>query len=442
MLIKLVVENWMSFRDKTEVSMIATREQQFGETLTDYKRRQARILPMGVFFGGNASGKTNLFLALAFLKGFITRSFFAPPDAPIHLTPFLLDEKSKDSPSCFCITVLAADDEVYEYSLTADRRFVYEEKLDRLTGRKGEFSYVRRYDAKTNKDTLELGKELKKDEKLYQLMMKTTRPNRLFLSTAIMQNALALSPVYDWFRKTLQLISPKDRYEAMERYADSQWNPSERMAEMLSAFDTGIAKIKRTRVEREQIPMPLPVLDDLERFLKEGASTRIYYSDRALPYLVARKDGNVIYEKITAYHKAPQLEGGVSEFEIEHESAGTKRILEILPAFVELEDPSVSKVYVIDEIDCRLHALATRRLVRFFKDSRTKTTRSQLLATTHALSLMDQELLRRDEMWLIERSRSTEASSVFSVSDYREARKDLDLCRSYLEGRMGGLPAI
>lgn len=442
MLIKLVVENWMSFRDKTEVSMIATREQQFGETLTDYKRRQARILPMGIFFGGNASGKTNLFLALAFLKGFITRSFFAPPDSPIHLRPFVLDEKSKNSPSRFSITLLAADDEVYEYSLTADRRFVYEEKLERLTGRKNEFSYVRRYDAEVNKDTLELGSELKKEEGLYQLMMKTTRPNRLFLSTAIMQNAVALSPVYDWFRKTLQLISPRDRYEAMERYADRQWNPSERMAEMLSAFDTGIAEIKKTKVERDQVPMPPPILDDLERFLKEGASTRIYHSDRALPYLVTRKDGNLIYEKISAYHKAPQLEGGVSEFEIKHESAGTKRILEILPAFVELEDPNVSRVYVIDEIDCRLHALATRRLIKFFKDSRTKTTRSQLLATTHALSLMDQELLRRDEMWLIERSQSTEASSVFSVSDYREARKDLNLCRSYLDGRMGGLPAI
>lgn len=442
MLIKLVVENWMSFRDQTEVSMIATREQQFGETLTDYKRRQARILPLGVFFGGNASGKTNLFLALAFLKGFITRSFYAPPDAPIHLTPFMLDEKSRNSPSCFKITLLAADDHVYEYALKADRRCVYEERLERLTGRKNGFSYVRRYDAETNVDTLELGTELKKEEGLYQLMMKTTRPNRLFLSTAIMQNAVALSPVYDWFRKTLQLISPQDRYEAMERYADRQWNPSERMAEMLSAFDTGIAEIKRTPVDRDQIPMPPSVLDDLERFLKEGTSTRIYRSDRALPYLVTRRDGNVVYEKISAYHKAPQLAGGVAEFEIEHESAGTKRILEILPAFVELEDPDASKVYVIDEIDCRLHALATRRLIKFFKDSRTKTTRSQLLATTHALSLMDQELLRRDEMWLIERSQSTEASSVFSVSDYREARKDLDLCRSYLEGRMGGLPAI
>lgn len=442
MLIKLVVENWMSFRDKTEVSMIATREQQFGETLTDYKRRQARILPMGVFFGGNASGKTNLFLALAFLKDFITGSFRSAPDSPIHLTPFLLDEKSRVAPSFFSITILAADNNVYEYSLKADRKYVYEESLERLTGRTKELSYTRKFDLAKKEDHLELGKELKKDETLYQLMMKATRPNRLFLSTAIMQNADALRPVYDWFRKTLQLISPKGRYGAMERYADRNWIPSARMTEMLSAFDTGIAEIKRTRIERAQIPLPPPVLDDIERLLKEGVTLRINNEERPLPYLVTRKDGEVVYERISAYHKAPELKGGVCEFEIEHESAGTKRILEILPAFVELEDPTINRVYVIDEIDCRLHALATRRLIKFFKDSRTKTTRSQLLATTHALSLMDQELLRRDEMWLIERSQSTESSSMSSVSDFQDARKDLNLCRSYLEGRMGGLPAI
>ena len=65
----------------------------------------------------------------------------------------------------------------------------------------------------------------------------------------------------------------------------------------------------------------------------------------------------------------------------------------------------------------------------------------QLIFTTHDVMLMDQGLLRKDEMWAIERL-PEKGSQLISFVDFIDIRKDKDIRRSYLTGRMGGLPNI
>jgi hypothetical protein len=54
---------------------------------------------------------------------------------------------------------------------------------------------------------------------------------------------------------------------------------------------------------------------------------------------------------------------------------------------------------------------------------------------------MDQQLLRRDEMWVAERN-VTGISNLFSFSEYKDVRYDKDIRKSYLQGRLGGIPRI
>ena len=68
-------------------------------------------------------------------------------------------------------------------------------------------------------------------------------------------------------------------------------------------------------------------------------------------------------------------------------------------------------------------------------------TRSQLLFTTHDVLLMDQKLFRRDEMWIVERTIQGE-SSLVPFSEYKDVRYDKDIRKSYLQGRLGGIPRI
>ena len=438
MLISFSVKNWMSYRDKSEISFVATREQHHGERVTKVKRLQARFLPIAMVFGGNASGKTNFFRALDFAKFLVTRGYFLAPDARIPVEPYLLDAESRSRPTTMGFRLLIGDD-VYSYEFTLNASQVIHEKLVRETAPAEDVRFERTADAEGNGYKYEFGAAHESDRQLLELVGKSTRCNQLFLMAATNQNVAAFKPVFDWFKKTLCLISPNAHDAPMERYADGSAPYFARMNAILADFDTGIRHIVRKPVSVDALPIPPTVVKAVVESLKEGQTVRVEGENRTWPYLLTRKDGAVTAEKLVACHASH--DGREVEFELEHESDGTKRILDLLPAFVDLANVSGEHVYVIDEIDRCLHTYAARKLVKTFLDCCTNETRGQLLATTHDVGLMSQSLLRRDEMWLAERT-VDEVSEISAVSDFSEARKDTDLRRSYLTGRMGGLPSI
>jgi len=154
---------------------------------------------------------------------------------------------------------------------------------------------------------------------------------------------------------------------------------------------------------------------------------------------VTRKNGELVAKKLVTYH--PNADGTSTKFEIRQESDGSQRIIDLLPAILDLSEQVSNKVYVIDEMDRSLHTLLTRGLIRTYLASCSPRTRSQLLLTTHDVLLMDQRLLRRDEMWVTQRD-AWGASSLYSFSDFNEIRYDKDIQKSYLQGRLGGVPRI
>ena len=99
------------------------------------------------------------------------------------------------------------------------------------------------------------------------------------------------------------------------------------------------------------------------------------------------------------------------------------------------------KIYLIDELDRSLHTLLSQKLIGFFHASCSNNSRSQLILSTHDLLLMDQDIFRRDEMWVTERN-TDGSSKLFSFSEYKELRNDKNLRKSYLQGRLGGIPKI
>lgn len=441
MLVNLEIENWMSYKDRAAMSLSASREQQHSGTLAVFPRLKMRFLPVAMMFGGNASGKSNFFKALAFCKSFVQFGMQMQPDEPIAVESFRLDSESEYKPTRFSFSILAGND-IYDYSFAATRARVVEERFSRRTCPAKDLSYARVWDAETGTYRFAFGKAFDTDLALAELISRSVRENQLYLSAAASQNLLALLPVYNWFAKTLRLVSPIQRYSSIERYADKSWSSSARVGEMLREFDTGISEIRRTRIQRSEIPLPPQLLDDFIRQTREGTTVRLNKDDETMPYLITRANGEMVFEKLTACHRASTPNGETAEFELSHESEGTQRILDLLPVFVELENNAVPKVLVIDEIDLRLHTMATRRLLKLFTETRTKDSRSQILATTHDLFLMDQELLRRDEMWLAERNPKTEISRLASVNAFLKTRKNLDLRKFYLSGKMGGIPAI
>jgi hypothetical protein len=116
-------------------------------------------------------------------------------------------------------------------------------------------------------------------------------------------------------------------------------------------------------------------------------------------------------------------------------------MIDLLPAFQAISQNETGRVYIIDELDRSLHTLLTRQLLESYLAGCDEASRSKLLFTTHDVLLMDQDLLRRDEMWVAERDPQG-CSELIAFSDYKEVRNDKDIRKSYLQGRFGGVPRI
>lgn len=429
MIIRFTLENWMSFYRPVEFSMIASREKQHGERLPRLAKYQTRIVPVAAIYGGNASGKTNFFKALNFIKNLVVKG--NQPDSLIPVEPYRLDPKAAEHPSRFNLELLI-NETIYAFSFATTRKEILEEKLVLITSTSEKVLYDRK-DGKSNFDV-----SLSKDQFL-QFAFQGTRDNQLFLTNSVSQKVENFRPVYDWFKDTLELIAPDSRFGPFEQFLDEGQPLFSTMNMMLPQLDTGISRLGGEEVPFDTISLPDSIKLKLQEEIKEGVTVRLLGNPGNERFLITRKQGELVARKLITYHT--KTDGSEAKFEMKQESDGSQRIIDLLPAFLDLAATNSKKVYVIDEVDRSLHTHLSRRLLESYLSNCSADSRAQLLFTTHDVLLMDQDLLRRDEMWVAERS-ETGSSRITSFSEYKDVRYDKDIRKSYLQGRLGGVPRL
>ncbi|MGD9685369.1 MAG: ATP/GTP-binding protein [Desulfobacter sp.] len=429
MIISFSVENWRSFREQSTLSMVAGREKQHSDRLSDLPGYGLKLLPVAAIYGGNASGKTNLFKALNFAKHFIVGG--AQPESLIPAEPFRLAPECGALPSKFKFELLI-NNRCYEYSFAVTRHRVTDEKLVEILKTTEKTLYTR------SSDSIVFHETLNKDQFLH-FAFKGTRENQLYLTNATNQKVNNFSQVYNWFKHNLTLIAPDSRFGPFEQFLQEDHPLYSNLNSMLSMLDTGIESLGGEDLPFENIPFPDLVRADLQAELKEGMTVRLIAEPVNDRFLVTRQHGELKAKKLVSFHK--DNKGQNIKFDMQNESDGTQRTIDLLPAFLELSTISNDKVFIIDELDRSLHTLLTRRLIEAYLFACGPESRSQLLFTTHDVLLMDQDLLRRDEMWVAERDRNG-CSALISFSEYKEVRSDKDIRKSYLQGRLGGVPRI
>lgn len=432
MIINFSIENWMSFRDSASFSMVASRERQHGNRVPKVAKYKTRILPIAAIYGGNASGKTNFFKALSFVKKLVVRG--TSPDSLIPVETFQLDSDSIKKPTRFKMELLI-DELIYEFSFAVTQKAVIEEKLVQILSASEKILYDRKGDAPNFDPSLD-------ENQFLHFAFRGTRENQLFLTNSVSQKVDTFRPIYDWFKDTLKLIAPDDRFDFFEDFFDEDYPLFATMNELLPQLDTGISQLCGEEIPFENVPLPERIKNRLQEELKEGMSflppsfMSFLTKER---FIITRKDDDLVAKKLVTFHSGS--DGKEAKFNISQESDGSQRVIDLLPAFLEVSDRNSNKVYIIDEVDRSLHSLLTRQLIETYLANCSTDSRAQLLITTHDVLLMDQEILRRDEMWVAERNRNG-SSELFSFSDYKDIRYDKDIRKSYLQGRMGGVPRI
>jgi AAA15 family ATPase/GTPase len=209
-------------------------------------------------------------------------------------------------------------------------------------------------------------------------------------------------------------------------------------AVLLRYFDTGIDSIKLHEVDIEKLGIPQGLLRDIKSDLLKSNGKDAYgalsFEDEL--YMVSAENGVVKTKKLITIHK--MIDGGkndIAMFSLSNESDGTKRLFDYIPLILDLMKGS--KVFVVDEIERSLHPSLVYQIFKLFLDS-CESIDSQLIVTSHETTLMTQNLLRKDEIWFMEKNAEGE-SKLVSLEEYK-VRFDKELRGSYLDGSFGGIP--
>jgi len=189
--------------------------------------------------------------------------------------------------------------------------------------------------------------------------------------------------------------------------------------------------IEQLEIGAEKLPKEF--LENLQTPKGQGATILLGNAGISLE-LDPNDPTKVIRRNLAARHLVEESSYSIP---FQDESDGTQRCLNLLPALYHLT--TSCRVFVIDELDRSLHPLLCHAFLKFFVESCPGACQ-QMIVTTHETHLLDQQLLRRDEIWFVEKDEKQQ-TRLYSLADMN-VRNDLRIEKGYLQGRFGGIPFI
>ena len=418
MLIEFEVGNFLSFRDPVRLSMMAANPiKEFLEDNT-FQAGRFRLLKSAVVYGANASGKSNLLDAMAFVQWFVINSstrMQVEEDIPVR--PFKLDSVTENAPSHFEVCFIQNDFR-YRYGFEADRKAVRKEWLFRTEKVRENILFLREGDAIEVTNDFNEGKGL--EEK--------TRDNALFLSVVAQFNGEIAGSVLKWFLGFKALHGLRDQYynQHYERFTaqllqDNAMRPL--LVEFIRRADVGIEDLL---VSDEQADEEM-VTGQPEDFQQQRSK-------------IPRFRVATVHQKFNNGIKA-----GFANLDFSsEESEGTKKFFRMVGPL--LDCLMKGFVVCIDELDAKLHPLLTKAAVRLFNSADSNPKNAQLIFASHDTNLLQYGNLRRDQIWFTEKTQKA-ATELYSLAEIKLAeglkvRNDAALSKNYIQGRYGAIPFL
>ena len=440
MLLRYIVENFKSIGKEIEFTMFPSKDINYKKFISTLETRNGNweVLKRAAFFGPNASGKSNFIKSLAFVKNFILEGQLS--EKTIRIEQFKGNSEELDNKSLFQF-MMYIDGEVYEYGFVIDRKQVYEEWLMILT----EDDLKPIFKRETSKDgitKIELSECSKRffnedENEVARVLVKgfsEKQKNLLYLSK-LNENANDIaSKIIDWFKR-IQIIFPTTKVQALPIRIKQDNLLREFISKKLEILDTGVTNVtvseEKNSLEeiREKLRLPEEIVQDIEDTEHGIVVLNGKY------YIFIEENGEKSFGQLKFEHK---LENKIVDFDIDDESDGTQRVVDLLPMLFRLEEKK-NTMYFIDELDRSLHTKISKYLIQYFLEAN-EGFNNQLFFTSHDINLLTLDDLIQDEIWFIEKNRLGETKlkpfSNFSIEEGQNALKD------YLNGRFGAIPVI
>lgn len=425
MFVSFTVQNAFSFYDAQTLNARAVRtckERQEEATFRPFDSRDDRLVKTLAIYGANASGKSNVFYALADMRyTVLTSAAESQTGERLNVTPFLFNEASAARPSSYTLEFVLGDHQ-YKYGYSATGEAVVGEFLVRKGAKGRTYKEVFSRIVADGRNKICCDRSFGADE----LVISKTRTNALFLSTCAMLAVPEAERIVDYFARRLKVI-PADRMTAnftSRTLGDGLYR--DEIARFLKMTDPGIGDVS-----------VLPYKKETGRILPDGTKEMVTdYEPQVNPVL---KDGRVSPKPLPLMAVA---------------SLGTAKAFS-LSAHI-FDALATGAVLVLDELDSRLHPLLTKEIIRLFNNAETNPRNAQLVFNTHDTNLLGVRvydaatgrrvyLLRRDEIYFVEKNGEM-CSKIYSLVDFKKdglsVRKDASYEKDYLAGLYGAIPYI
>ncbi len=416
MLLQFNFKNFKSFRDDTTLDMSATKISEYSERVVAIAKE--KILPVAAIFGANAHGKSNVLEAIRFMHMYVVQSFDFGGDNEnkktrkgfLKPTPFLFDNESKNAESLFEVYFIDPEEsgaKTFNYGFTIDSEGINEEWLNYKTkSSRGEFKRIfYRNESESEYDFS--GIPSKSQENLKIALQKET----LIVSLGAKLKIQKLKHIRDWFINNdfADFGEPAENFFLSrlipENFATDK-NVQKKVLKYFSAFDPSII----------------------------GFDVEIIKSD---------SDPDDDHVTIDAIHKMINSDQ-TAKIPLQNESSGTLKMFALYPMLQEVLDSG--GILFIDELNARLHPLLVRAFMITFLNPDINKKHAQLVFTTHDAWQLNNNGLRRDEIWFTEKD-SNGISSLYSLADFvdeagAKIRKDENYEKNYLVGKYGAIPML
>ncbi len=413
MLLQFNFKNFKSFRDDTSLDLSATRQTEYINHLSEFGKY--RVLPIACLYGANASGKSNVIEAFKYMTRYVVDSFNYGGDDSAEKdssgfyapTPFLLDD-SKDKESYFEVyfTIVKGNiGRIYNYGFSVNKNGVNEEWLN-YKGKSSSRSF-RRVFYRNSKENVYDYCGLSVDAKT--IISNALEKEALVVSLGSKLKISVLKSIREWFMRNLII----DFGKPLENFIKSEELP----------IDFATSKRVQKKVLKYFSSFDSSIVDfDVEVIHEDEKSAKV------------RVDA--CHSMIGSNKKA--------KIPLKLESAGTLKMFALYaPLHSVLNNGGV---LFIDELNARLHPLLVRAILITFVKKETNPYNAQIVFTSHDSWLMDGNVLRRDEIWFIEKN-SYGISSLYSLTDFVDKngdkiRKDENYTKNYMLGKYGAIPHL
>lgn len=442
MLTKISFENFRSFEQPTELTMVSsTKIRSNADHRTQIKSTQ--LLRYAVVYGANASGKTNL---VEFFRFFRAALEIGLPSWSARL--FCKNHAENERRDSLFEVQFSVGETFYAYGFSAvlSERRITGEWLYELYQTGSSCCIFQRDVAAEPQITTELALSTAEEERFRTYASDfSDNYSSLFLSEMNRNKKIAeesklrvFRDVFVWLRRHLYIYTPSAPITDFRYYYNA--DSLALINRLIQTFDTGISSINIKEISLTELTKMLPepiyndVMNDLRQRVEKSEMSHIRVSMRSDTSFFNLEIEGSKEPKITTI----RMKHGESffDFGFEDESDGTRRLFDLMDMLLtDAEDV----VFIVDELERSLHPKLTQRFLELFNELR-KDKRTQLIFTTHESSIMNQKLFRRDEIWFVERAADNN-SSLYSLDRFKE-RYDKSLSKAYLEGRYGAIPVF